>query len=322
MCAFLYLKTKLQIVINWRTPKIFRRVGKKNCNMHKRYLLVAMSAILVLCFYSCREKHVRVYAYAYAENPSFKLIPQIPNLSDVIYVDSILKKDTSYYKIYTLVCDADTVFQFKYTQLLAPNQPIKAYFIPRNAFEGYKSAVQSSFKITPSILEWNNPLAYCSVEKMMEQDIRYRVDISLITESMVSHHWYVKDTTDIPDKIYYYYDWACKMHYSYMQFNADDAIVSFAITNATIDTITPIDSISVWKKYPNGRIVALTQSPWEIKDTIDLLKDTTYTYLLQGFLKGQACGSDTYQVQTHKGEIVSQQDVRHSHKGRIYEYDE
>ena len=238
--------------------------------------------------------------------------------SDNVVIDSTLDKDTSYYHIYTFRCGNDTIFQYKFTSLLAPGQQFNAQFTPRAAFSKYSSDLSCSFLVKPSILEWKDPNNYMSITTPLFQYIlNYSSSISITSTKRTDFE--LEYINGEPQKIYYNYDWESKMHYEYMRYNADSAILTFSINNAIADTITPIDTVSML--LPSNSLRTSNLIPVEIKDTICIVEDTTYNCTIKGYMKGRKCGDATYRIQVHKNEIVSEQDESHHHQGSIYEYD-
>lgn len=240
-----------------------------------------------------------------------------------VVVDSILKYDTAYYKIGTLVCDSDTVFQFKYTSLLSIDHQFEAYFIPSSSFENYIDLFTSSFSISP-ILEWNNPQEYMSVVASIEPNKVYSPSYHIQFKGAYFgkdyKNWEYITNTDAPEKIYYNYDWESNLHYDGMPYNADLVVLTFSIDNAESDSIARIDSVIL--SSGQKTIKANVTSQLLLRDTIDILTDTTYIYRLEGRMKGQSCGADLFEVRSHKGEIISAQDAHYRHQSSIYEYDE
>ena len=84
-------------------------------------------------------------------------------------VSTLLKRDTSYYETYTLVCDSDSIFCFSYTALLSPNQPFKANFIPLSSFDKYCSDIVSEFRISDAI-DFKSPLDTLYAEMELDGD--------------------------------------------------------------------------------------------------------------------------------------------------------
>ena len=248
--------------------------------------------------------------------PTFILLHQ-----GSIVVDSILKKDTAYYMFYTLICNSDTISQFKYTNLLAPGQQFKAQFVPYSAYNKYCSDYSSSFGVTPMIMKWEHPSEYMSFETSISPIVDYMSWITVVSDKRVDFE--LVETTNAPNKIYYPYDWKSKVHYDYMRYNADSAILTFSIENIELDELHySIDSVLIL--FPTSPIISrgYNQLPLEIKDTISIIDDVTYSYEIYGFMKGQKCGGDTCYIRVHKNEIISKQDESHHHQGQIYEYDE
>lgn len=272
--------------------------------------------LLSLIFCSCRPDSDPIVVDA----RSFTGI----TIGNGVVVDSILKYDTAYYEIGTLVCNSDTVFQFKYTSLLSIDHQFEAYFIPSSSFGNYIDLFTSSFSISP-ILVWRNPQEFMSVVASVEPNKvyspSYDIEIFDIYCKQDTKNWDYIVTTDAPEKIYYSYDWESRIHYDYMRYNADSAVLTISGVNLSVnDTIFPIDSLRV--TLPSNVTKMANHFPAEIKDTISIIEDTTYTYSISGFMKGQKCGGDTCYIRVHKNEIISKQDESHHHQGQIYEYDE
>lgn len=250
-------------------------------------------------------------------------MPTFIKLGSRIEIDQSLRNNSSYYKTYTFMCDSDTILQYKYTNLLAPDQPIYAQFIPGTAFGQYCSDVKDSFAILPSVMEWRNPQEYTEVMQMPTPGSIYYTNFVISVASTYSgnkKNWVLADTTDAPNKIYYHFDWESKVHYDYMRYNADSAVITLSISNGEADNITPIDSAKIL--FPNDNIARMyNQFPLEIQDTISIVEDTTYNYVFMGYLKGQSSGENVHIIRTHKNEIISDQDQAHRYHGSVYEYD-
>ena len=152
-------------------------------------------------------------------------------------------------------------------------------------------------------------------------DMAYFIDIKP-TNSISSPFWNVLESSNIPDKIYYRYDWQSSVHYDYMRYNADSAILTFAIENSIVlDTIVSIDSAYIIY-HDSPMTKEYFQLPVQIKDTISILDDATFNYTIGGLLRGQNCGEANHCIKVHKNEIVSKQNETHYHQGETYEYDE
>lgn len=263
------------------------------------------------------------------------------NIGSIYMEDGGLKNDTAYYRIITLVCNSDTIFYFVYTDLLAPNQSFKAAFIPTLAFNEYSSLITSKFCISPNILELYNPQDGYQIDTLIESgnhyigdfaiSIRYHTFIensnheytNLVTTYFDdTYKWSVITSNNHPKRIYYHYDWQSSVHYDYMRYNADSAILTFTIENPIeADTITPIDSAYIiFHDSPIAK--GYNVFPLQVTDTISVLDDTIFNYRVGALLKNQHCGEDTYSVRVHKSEIISKQNDTNRHQWQIYEYDE
>ena len=238
-----------------------------------------------------------------------------------IIVDPLIKNDTAYYCTYILVRDSDSICHFSYTALLSPNQLFQATFTPTKAFELYKNQFVSDFHIPQLRLSYYNPQDSLCVEKNLYDktncSLAYFIDITSNTDK-----WRVLESNNIPNKIYYKYDWQSIVHYDYMRYNADSAILTFTIGN-TIEsnTVTSIDSAYV-KFYDSIYAKGYNQFPLQLTDTISILDDATFNYTIGALLRGQKCGESTHTIRIHKSEIISEQDETHRYQGEIYEYDE
>lgn len=238
-----------------------------------------------------------------------------------IIVDSLIKNDTAYYCTYILVCDSDSICHFSYTALLSPNQRFKAAFTPTKAFELYKELIVSDFHIPQLMLSYYNPQDSLFVEENLDDktncSLAYFIDITSKTDK-----WRVLESNNIPNKIYYKYDWQSTVHYDYMRYNADSAILTFTIGNSIESSaISSIDSAYV-KFYDSIYAKGYNQFPLQLTDTISILDDATFNYTIGALLRGQKCGESTHTIRIHKSEIISEQDETHRYQGEIYEYDE
>ena len=100
----------------------------------------------------------------------------------------------------------------------------------------------------------------------------------------------ILESNNIPNKIYYHYDWHSSVHYDYMRYNADSAILTFSVENPIeADSITPIDSVYILF-HDSSFAKGYNQFPVQVKDTISILDDITFDYTIGGLLKGQKCG--------------------------------
>ena len=235
-------------------------------------------------------------------------------------VSTLLKRDTSYYETYTLVCDSDSIFCFSYTALLSPNQPFKANFIPLSSFDKYCSDIVSEFRISDAI-DFKSPLDTLYAEMELDGDTCYMLYYT-ITITSPKNGWKLLTSNNLPEKIYYHYDWQSSVHYDYMRYNADSAILTFSVENPIeADSITPIDSVYILF-HDSSFAKGYNQFPLQVKDTISILDDITFDYTIGGLLKGQKCGEATHSIRVHKSEVISEQDETHRHQGETYEYDE
>lgn len=292
----------------------------------KFFIVIILFSGILLLVSSC-ENYVKI---SYSHNVTFLQ-------RTIISIDPILKNDTAYYHTYTFVCDADTICHYKYTCLLAPEQPIKAQFIPSDMFDKYRTYF-SKFKA--SILDTNlnvlteivYPQEFVSVEVSTQNVVGqfYYSDMKLpqfvITRDSNGYETKLETqiikTTNVPNKIYYHYDWRSSVHYDYMRYNADSAILTFSVDNPMLsDTITPIDSAYI-VFHDSPIAVGYNEFPLQVKDTISILDDVTFHYTIGGLLKGQKCGEATHTIRIHKSEVISEQDETHRHQGETYEYDE
>ena len=243
--------------------------------------------------------------------------------NNCIKIDSVLKTDTAYFQIGTFMCDSDTLFQYKYTNLLsAGRKDFKAYFIPYPSFANYYDDVSMSFKID-SLVDWKDLQEPNYIEAELVEGKVYSASVLITVSSQYSgpkKNWKYEQTTDAPEKIYYHYDWESNLHYDGMPYNADLVVLTFSIDNAESDSIARIDSVIL--SSGQKTIKANVTSQLLLRDTIDILTDTTYIYRLEGRMKGQSCGADLFEVRSHKGEIISAQDAHYRHQSSIYEYDE
>lgn len=236
-------------------------------------------------------------------------------------VDSLLPQNKSVFWVWTMVSDTDSIFQFRHSVLHAPNQPINVQFIPCTAFDKYKSDIKDTFVVTPNIVNWIQPMEYVSNDHPFID--KYDVSLQIFAEleqNGKSKDWKIIAERCSPERKYFYYDWESKAHYDYMRYNADSAVVTFLIANnLVVDTITPLDSAWIClSTTPVKRVY--TQFPMEIKDTISIVRDTTYQFSLGGYMKGQKCATNTYSLRVHKNEIISDQDQTYRNQGNIYEY--
>lgn len=252
------------------------------------------------------------------------LIYSHAHIGSIFTEDAILKNDTAYYEIITLLCNSDTVFYFVYTSLLAPNQSFKAAFIPATSFDEYSSHITSKFYISPNILELYTPQDIYLIDTLIEQGNDYLLEYTIYgtQTSDNAYEWNIIHSNNHPNRIYYYYDWQSSVHYDYMRYNADSVILTFAIENPVeADTITPIDSAYViFHDSPSAK--GYNIFPLQVTDTISVLDDTILNYRVGALLKNQHCGEDTYSVRVHKSEIISKQNETNRHQWQIYEYDE
>ncbi len=254
-----------------------------------------------------------------------------------IKYDPILKKDTTYYHQYILTMHKDTVFTYRCSRLLSPGQPIYAEFIPSQNFEKYSQyldftffiAIKEGFNISfsPQLPLWSlrQPTTYEFIEILSHPswetgDTVLYAGISCNLGIPEPCDFIV--TNNLPDSIYYYYDWQSSVHYDYMRYNADSAILTFTIENPIeADTITPIDSAYIiFHDSPIAK--GYNVFPLQVTDTISVLDDTIFNYRVGALLKNQHCGEDTYSVRIHKSEIISKQNETNRHQWQIYEYDE
>jgi hypothetical protein len=279
----------------------------------KKNVLVSMALLMCLLSSCCKpiDKVIDATTYIY-----------VGGMSDSIVVDSLLKIDTSYYRIYTFRCGNDTIFQYKFTSLLAPGQQFNAQFIPYTEFFKYSSDYSCKIFVTPSLFEWDNPNENMATVVPLSDNMCY-LSRMILTSSLTSSKrtdFNLDSENEEPRKRYYTYNWESKVHYDYMRYNADSAIITLSIYNMDGDSITPIDSANIL--FPNSNIARThSQFPVEIKDTIYIVEDTTYNYTLKGFLKGQASGQNVHVIRVHKNEIISDQNHTLRYQGSIYEYD-
>lgn len=287
--------------------------------MKKKFLIGIVGMFTMgFIFYSCkREDSVHVSTILTIDVSS-----SIKEEETVFpMVDSLLKNDTSIYMTWTMTCEQDSIFQFKHRITCAPNQPLKAMFIPCSSFKDYCSLIRDTFMIPQINLTWENLGDTTTIEfPLVNHYTVYMAIWSGITKNGVSKRLKVNKSIEGPQKVYYHYDWESKMHYDYMRYNADSAVLTFTITNlSTVDSISPIDSVMI--DMSSGRIAGFDQLPLQIKDTISIVEDTTYNCTVKGYMKGQFCGGDTYRIRVHKNEIVEEQDESYRYQGQIYEYE-
>ena len=260
---------------------------------------------------------------------------------DIIFVDSLLEPDKAYYHTYIVMHGLDTIYRFEYTQLLASGCPIKLHFIPTTNFNTYNDDYKSHFlTFNATVLGLNldvlGEIYYPRDKVSIEIPARYTdeqfyyLDVKLPVLSKTSSFLGLEvpeksriiEITNVPDKIYYHYDWHSSVHYDYMHYNADSAILTFNVENPMLsDTITPIDSAYI-VFHDSPIAVGYNEFPLQVKDTISILDDVTFHYTIGGLLKGQKCGEATHTIRIHKSEVISEQDETHRHQGEIYEYDE
>ena len=284
----------------------------------KKILFFAFASLLTISLVSCED----------VENIS---ISKQDIKCDTILIDSILKNDTAYYRTFTCVYNLDTVLYYQYTALLSPEQPIKICVTPTESFGKYKSDfptiemyVLNNFFDTLALIK--NPREKEVLEIQTQKMYSYYVVIKLpnINKSIGSTtiQSQILESNNIPNKIYYHYDWHSSVHYDYMRYNADSAILTFNVENPMLlDTITPIDSAYI-VFHDSPIAVGYNEFPLQVKDTISILDDVTFHYTIGGLLKGQKCGEVTHTIRIHKSEVISEQDETHRHQGEIYEYDE
>jgi hypothetical protein len=284
--------------------------------MKKLMYIGFLGCLVASLFNSCKEPYIVDITDSTVESYRKRTV------SCEVGVDSLLPPNKSVFMVWTLVCDSDSVCQFMHSIVHAPNHPINVQFVPCTAFDKYKLEMEDTFAISPNMLNWIQPMEYCSANLPFVDKYDVTIGVRVVSEQNgEKHKWELLCDSYGPAKKFYYYDWESKMHYDYMRYNADSAVVTFSISNnLDIDTIAPLDS--AWmclSSTPEKKVY--TQFPLEIKDTISIVRDTIYHFSLGGYMKGQKCGTDAYSIRVHKSEIISDQDQTHRHQSSIYEYE-